>query len=161
MTKTNNKIIKNKENIKMVKYIVEAPEPKKGQNFGSGGIRENGKIASLFKNPVLYEEPSKSPTVVTKNPNTELVRKEQKRTSRNEVRMYLLGLAWQELGEPLLRSGFNKLGKVLISKIEGSTNKTAQHQSSPKPVITIVEADKYEAIYDGEKIIRFPNRRVI
>ena len=34
----------------MAKYIVEAPEPKKGQKVSSGGIRENGKLASQFKN---------------------------------------------------------------------------------------------------------------
>lgn len=40
------------------RYIVEAPEPKKGQKVSSGGIRENGKLAAQFKNPVPYEEPT-------------------------------------------------------------------------------------------------------
>ena len=39
----------------MAKYIVEAPEPKKGQKVSSGGIRENGKLATQFKNPVPYK----------------------------------------------------------------------------------------------------------
>ena len=76
--------------------------------------------------------------------------------------MYLLGLAWQEFGEPLLRSGLHKLGNVIISKIEGSSNQTVQqHRSSPEPEIIDVEADEIETIYDDDNIIRFPNRKVI
>lgn len=161
MAKTNHTNINNKEDIKMAKYIVEAPEPKKGQKVSSGGIRENGKLASQFKNPVPYKEPTQPPTVVTQKPNTELVHKEQARARRNEAGMYLLGLAWQELGEPLLRSGLHKLGNVIISKIDGSTNQTVQHISSPKPEIIDVEADEIETIYDDDKIIRFPNRKVL
>lgn len=49
-TKRNN-YTATKEETKMAKYIVEAPEPKKGQEVSSGGIRENGKLATQFKNP--------------------------------------------------------------------------------------------------------------
>lgn len=161
MAKTNNNTI-NKEDIKMAKYIVEAPAPKKGQKVSSGGIRENGKLASQFKNPVPYIEPTPPPAVVTQKSNTELIRKEQARARRNEAGMYLLGLAWQEFGEPLLRSGLHKLGNVIISKIEGSSNQTVQqHRSSPEPEIIDVEADEIETIYDDDNIIRFPNRKVI
>ena len=95
---TRNNNTTTKEETKMAKYIVEAPEPKKGQKVSSGGIRENGKLASQFKNPVPY--------------------KEQARARRNEAGMYLLGLAWQEFGEPLLRSSLRKLGNTIINKIE-------------------------------------------
>lgn len=161
MAKTNHTNITNKEDFKMAKYIVEAPEPKKGQKVSSGGIRENGKLASQFKNPVPYKEPTQPPAVVTQKPNTELVRKEQARARRNEAGMYLLGIAWQEFGEPLLRSGLHKLGNIIISKIEGPTTQTVQHISSPDPKIIDVEADEIETIYDDDKIIRFPNRKVI
>ena len=80
----------NKEETKMAKYIVEAPEPKKGQKVSSGGIRENGKLATQFKNPVPYKEPTLPPTVVNRRANTELVRKEQARARRNEAGMHLL-----------------------------------------------------------------------
>ena len=125
----------------MAKYIVEAPEPKKGQKVSSGGIRENGKLASQFKNPVPY--------------------KEQARARRNEAGMYLLGLAWQEFGKPLLRSSLRKLGNTIINKIECPSEQPAPHIVSPNPVVIDVEADEIETVYDDDKIIRFPNRKAI
>ncbi|MBR1674753.1 MAG: hypothetical protein IJ703_07335 [Eubacterium sp.] len=151
----------NKEETKMAKYIVEAPEPKKGQKLSSGGIRENGKLATQFKNPVPYKEPTLPPAVVTQKPNTELIRKEQARARRNEAGMYLLSLAWQEFGEPLLRSGLRKLGNSIIDKIEGPYDQPTQHIPSHDPVVIDVEADEIETVYDDDKIIRFPNRKAI
>ena len=151
----------NKEETKMAKYIVEAPEPKKGQKVSSGGIRENGKLATQFKNPVPYKEPTLPPAVVTQKPNTELIRKEQARARRNEAGIYLLSLAWQEFGEPLLRSGLRKLGNSIIDKIEGPYDQPMQHIPSQDPVVIDVEADEIETVYDDDKIIRFPNRKVI
>lgn len=145
----------------MAKYIVEAPEPKKGQKVSSGGIRENGKLATQFKNPVPYKEPTMPPAVVTQKPNTELIRKEQAKARRNEAGMYLLSLAWQEFGEPLLRSGLRKLGNSIIDKIEGSYDQPTQHIPSHDPVVIDVEADEIETVYDDDKIIRFLNRKVI
>ena len=138
---TRNNNTTTKEETKMAKYIVEAPEPKKGQKVSSGGIRENGKLASQFKNPVPY--------------------KEQARARRNEAGMYLLGLAWQEFGEPLLRSSLRKLGNTIINKIECPSEQPAPHIVSPKPIVIDVEADEIETVYDDDKIIRFPNRKAI
>lgn len=138
---TRNNNTTTKEETKMAKYIVEAPEPKKGQKVSSGGIRENGKLASQFKNPVPY--------------------KEQARARRNEAEMYLLGLAWQEFGEPLLRSSLRKLGNTIINKIECPSEQPAPHIVSPNPVVIDVEADEIETVYDDDKIIRFPNRKAI
>ena len=138
---TRNNNTTTKEETKMAKYIVEAPEPKKGQKVSSGGIRENGKLASQFKNPVPY--------------------KEQARARRNEAGMYLLGLAWQEFGEPLLRSSLRKLGNTIINKIECPSEQPAPHIVSPNPVVIYVEADEIETVYDDDKIIRFPNRKAI
>ena len=138
---TRNNNTTTKEETKMAKYIVEAPEPKKGQKVSSGGIRENGKLASQFKNPVPY--------------------KEQARARRNEAGMYLLGLAWQEFGEPLLRSSLRKLGNTIINKIECPSEQPAPHIVSPYPVVIDVEADEIETVYDDDKIIRFPNRKAI
>ena len=103
-----------KEETKMAKYIVEAPEPKRGQKVSSGGIRENGKLATQFKNPVPYIEPTLPPGVVTQKPNNELIRKEQARARINEAKMYLLGIIWQEFGEPVFRSGLHKLRNAVI-----------------------------------------------
>ena len=138
---TRNNNTTTKEETKMAKYIVEAPEPKKGQKVSSGGIRENGKLASQFKNPVPY--------------------KEQARARRNEAGMYLLGLAWQEFGEPLLRSSLRKLGNTIINKIECPSEQPAPHIVSPNPVVIDVEEDEIETVYDDDKIIRFPNRKAI
>ena len=138
---TRNNNTTTKEETKMAKYIVEAPEPNKGQKVSSGGIRENGNLASQFKNPVPY--------------------KEQARARRNEAGMYLLGLAWQEFGEPLLRSSLRKLGNTIINKIECPSEQPAPHIVSPNPVVIDVEADEIETVYDDDKIIRFPNRKAI
>ena len=75
--------------------------------------------------------------------------------------MYLLGLAWQEFGEPLLRSSLRKLGNSIIDKIEGPYDQPTQHIPSQDPVVIDVEADEIETVYDDDKIIRFPDRKVI
>lgn len=149
-----------KEEIKMRKYIVEAPEPKKCQKVSSGGIRENGKLVSQFKNPIPYEEPTFPPAVTTQSSHVSLIRQEQIMTRRNETRMYFLNLVWQELGEPLLRSGLRKLGNTIINKIESPVNTHTQYISSPEPKVIDIEADEIKTVYDG-KIIRFPNGKVI
>ena len=150
MTKTPPDTVNNREEIKMVKYIVEAPEPKNGQKVSSGGIRENGKLTAQFKNPVPYKEPTLPPAAVDQKQNTELVLKEQAIARRNEAGMYLLGIIWQELGEPVLRSGLHKLGSVIISKIEAPTNVTVQHISSSESEIIDVESVEVETIYNGD-----------
>ena len=137
MTRTTKTTTDTKEKIKMSKYIVEAPEPKKGQKVSSGGIRENGKLTTQFKNPVPYKEP-------TLTPNVDLVRKEQARTRRNEVGRYLLGIAWQELGEPLLRSDLHKLRDAIINKIESPARQSMQHIPSTDSEVIDVEADEIE-----------------
>ena len=86
MKKTPRNTVNNMEEIKMVKYIVEAPEPKNGQKVSSGGIRENGKLASQFKNPVPYKEPTLPPAAVAQKQNPELVLKEQARDLRPNLK---------------------------------------------------------------------------
>ncbi len=160
-TAKNTSSTNNKEEIKMRKYIVEAPEPKKGQKESSGGIRENGKLISQFKNPVPYEEPTLPPAVTIQRSNAELIRQDQARARRNEAGMYLLNLAWQEFGEPLLRSGLRKLGNTIINKIVSPTNMHTQHISSPESIVIDVEVDEIETMYDDDKIIRFPSRKAL
>ena len=80
------------------KYIVEAPEPKIGQKVSTGGIREKGKMAVPFKNPVPYEEPETSTTkmvpVSTKN-----ISKKEDKTIYWEAGKYFLGLVWKVTGK--------------------------------------------------------------
>ena len=150
-----------KEVTKMAKYIVEAPEPKKGQKASSGGIRENGRLTSHFKNPVLYQEPTLPPAVVTQKANYELFRKERARARRDEAVIYLLDLAWKEFVDPLLRSSLRKLRKTFIAKIEGPSTRLAPYDDSSTPEVIDIETGEIETVYDDDKIIRFPGIKVI
>lgn len=47
------KVKNNMTKEKMNKYIVEVQAPERGQQVSSGGIRENGKLISQFKNPAV------------------------------------------------------------------------------------------------------------
>lgn len=151
----------NQEETKMMKYIVEAPEPKKGQKTSSGGIRENGKLAAQYKNPVPYKEPTPSPAVVASQMNPQLLIQEQKRTRRNEVSYYLLKLAWQEFGEPLVRTGLNCLADKVISCFDESRNRQSETIQAKDIEIIDVEADEIVIPEDDEKTIRFPSKKVI
>ena len=57
------------EKPKTKKYIVEAEEPKEGQEVSTGGVRDKGKMVSQFKNPIPYEDPVPTPV----NKNTDIV----------------------------------------------------------------------------------------
>ena len=94
-TTTNEIKKKTQEETKMKKFIVEAPEPKKGQTASSGGIRENGKIAAQYKNPEPYEEPTFPTKVTSYACNMNWIRREQAKARRNDFQMYLLGIIWQ------------------------------------------------------------------
>lgn len=149
----------NDEAPKIAKYIVEAPEPKKGQKVSSGGIRENGKLTAQFKNPVQYKEPPLPPVVVTQEANHELALKEQARARRDETGRYLLGLIWQEFGEPLIRSSLRKLSNTIINKIEGDSGPTSTYVTLSDPVVIDVEADEIDNVYDDDKIISLLDRQ--
>ena len=129
----------------MAKYIVEAPEVKKGQKVSSGGIREKGKLTSQFKNPVPYEEQVLTPTSITPTQSIELVNKEQVRIRNNETVMYLLGLVWQEFGEPVVRSGLHRLGDFIVSKINAHPT---QFLPSSNYEILEVEAEDIDTTQD-------------
>ncbi len=150
----------NAEDVKMAKYIVEAPEPKKGQKASSGGIRENGRIASQFKNPIPYKDKAPSRVPAQNSFGTALTCKEQEENRNNTIGCYLLNLVWQEFGEPILRSGFRMLGNIVVSKIESSAKQAIQGVSLSEPEIIDIEADEVKTI-DNNKTIRFPNNKAI
>lgn len=125
MAKPINTINHNKEK-EMRKYIVEAPNPKIGQQVSSGGIRENGKLRSQFKNPVPYEEPSYN--------------------TNQEIGLYILDMIWQEFGEPVFRSGLRKLGNTIINKLEFSTTHTTRRIHVQEPSIINVPTDEIKTI---------------
>ncbi len=126
----------------MAKYIVEVAEPKKGQKVSSGGLREKGKLAAQFKNPVPYENLEHTSAVMANTKKTVIVRKEQTKIRLIEAGKYLLSIAWQEFGEPVLRSELHKFGDTIIRKIEAPT---VQYMSSNEYEVIDVEV---EAIKD-------------
>ena len=142
----------------MAKYIVEAPEPKKGQKVSSGGIRERGKLAAQFKNPVPYKSPTPNAIVARRPSNTAIARKEQSRARLIEAGKYLFGIAWQELGEPVFRSGLHKLGDTIVSRIEALT---AQYIPPTEYEVIDVEAETIEDTDEDDNIIRFPGHKTI
>ncbi len=151
--KTNNN--QHKEEIKMKKYIVEAPEPEKGQKASSGGIREGGRMASQFKNPVPYEEPTLLPSLRTQPTNSDVIRKDQVRAFRNKAGVYFLGIAWQELGEPIFRSELRKIRNKIINNIEASVHDVGRIS----PEVIDVEEDGIKTTSDDEKIVPFYRRK--
>lgn len=90
------KVKNNMTKEKMNKYIVEVQAPERGQQVSSGGIRENGKLISQFKNPTPYNGPQLPPTVTNHPMTVDVIDKKQVRYQRNNVTMYLLGITWQE-----------------------------------------------------------------
>ena len=137
----------NQKDITIRKYIVEAPAPKKGQTVSSGGIREKGKLSSQFKNPIPYTEPTQPSSVTTQKSTVTLVHKEQAKAKRFDTGMYLPSLTWQELGEPLLRSGLRTLGNVIINRLEDSVIQNAQHLCTSRPETIDVEANEIDTNY--------------
>lgn len=115
------------EKPKMKKYIVEAPEPKMGQKVSSGGIRENGKLSSQFKNPIPYDEPSHN--------------------KKEEFGNHVLNMIWQEFGEPLLRSGLRKLGETIINKLEAPSTRAKQQICTHDTLIIDVPENQIETIH--------------
>lgn len=115
------------ETPKMKKYIVEAPEPKIGQKVSSGGIRENGKLSSQFKNPIPYDE--------------------SLHNQNEEFKNYMLNMIWQEFAEPLLRSGLRKLGNTIINKLEAPSTQTHQQICTHDTMIIDVPENQVETIH--------------
>ena len=150
---------RSKEEIKMRKFIVEAPEPKEGQKISSGGIRENGKLTAQFKNPIPYEEPVQPPAVIPETPQNTLPSPPRVNNLKSEAGRVLLGIIWQEFGEPLLRSGLRKLGDVLINKIESKTLSSNKAQPKEQRIID-VEAEEVKPA-PRDNIINIQSRRAV
>lgn len=136
----------------MQKYIVEVDTPKKGQVVGTGGIRENGKMASLFKNPKPYVEPTL--------PQTAQAHKQNLSTTSNVKRQFqslLLRIIWEDLGEPLVHYGLNKLATKAITSIEAHNNIPSDSTKKNE----IIDADFTEIDSANSNIVKFPSKRAI
>lgn len=147
----------------MVKFIVEIPEPHKGHIVSSGGIRENGRMVSQFKNPIPYEEPTFPPDVVALTSSAGVVEAvEQSQKIKTEIAYCVIVLLLQELGVPIARACLRKLRRIIVNEIEGASRQlSAQHAPLAEPEMICIETDDIETIYNDGKIIHFPVRSVV
>lgn len=152
--KNNTSITKTKENQEMRKYIVEAPAPKKGQSVSSGGIRENGKLAVQYKNPVPYTEPSTS-LPARKEPSSS---ENQFKEEAKELGLWLIKTAWNKYGKPVIEAKFEQWGQQKVSKITSSRG--AMTETSPESIIDVDYVEVAPMESTNGKIIRFPEKRV-
>jgi hypothetical protein len=145
---------------KMQKYIVEAPLPKEGQKLSSGGIREKGKLATQYKNPVPYEESTSAQmnTIPTSLKNDAI----------NIGKMILLDFSkmlWQEFIFPVARAKLHQSSQHLITYIDSapvSQQSFADSDVNNKSTL-IVDAETYNVKTNdtntASKIIKFDNKK--
>lgn len=151
------------EKTEMKKYIVEAPKPKQGQKVSSGGIRENGKLAVQFKNPVPYEEPALPVAMVEP-------RKSRKDGIKRQVTYLawgyggeLLGYLWNDFLSPILQAKVHELGVRTVEAIE----EKGRHAYDRRNIEKIIDAESVEVALnhhddiDDEKVIRFPGKSAV
>lgn len=142
----------------MQKYIVEVKSPKKGQKVSTGGVRENGKMAALFTNPIPYIEPEYLPAI---QPQTYGLKKYAKDRAVELAQNAIhdgLEMLWYELLQPVLRSKLRQLSNSIVTAIESKNNVISQN-------VTIIEEPKIIEIKPlspttSENIIPFPKRHI-
>ncbi len=113
------------------KYIVEGDEPINGQVASSGGIRQNGRLISQYKNPIPLEENVDS-------------RFEGLKT---DIKFYVVYHLWVDIAQPLLGETFDNGKKKLIDYFEKRKIKRDD---------LIVNDNE-----DENNIIDFPNKRIM
>lgn len=145
------------------RYIVEAPEPKKGQKVSSGGIRENGKLAAQFKNPVPYEEPTLPVSV--KKPRVSKKDEFKKQAvdlawdCGSEILVYL----WTDYLSPIFQAKVHELGVRAVEAIEEKGRRAYDRSNSEKiiDVDSVEVASNHHDDIDDEKVIRFPGKSAV
>ena len=157
MSKTSNTVNKvSNEQVKMRKYIVEAPEPKAGQKVSTGGIREKGKMAVPFKNPVPYEEPKTATTkMIPANAKSNVPQKADN-TIYWDLGKYFLGFVWRNFGEPVVGAWLQEKGQEIVQSI------TEQPKQSQEPeIIDVPEEDVRVVSIDDDKVVQFRSNRAM
>lgn len=141
------------ESTAMKKYIVEAPEPKEGQSLSSGGIRQqNGKMATQFKNPILYEEFNVEYTYPYGY--KDLFIDELKYAGIECAKSFLY-----EVGVPVLKKSFYKFGQKILKSMDSSTNPLPENPTNKIQSTKISKRDFISAT-ENEKVISFPTKRI-
>lgn len=143
----------------MQKYIVEVKAPKEGQKVSTGGIRENGKMAAQFTNPIPYIEPEYHPTIQPHAYSLKKYAKDRATEFAQDAIRDGLEMLWYELLQPVLRNKLHQLGTKFVTAIE-TKNKISSS--------SIVVPEEPEPIAKGttllpttsENVIPFPQRHV-
>ena len=148
------------DKVKMRKLIVEAPELKEGQKDSSGGIRENGKIAVQYKNPVPLP-----PTTHQRSYTRKDMLKDQVKDFAIGVGTDLISMIWSEYGKPFIRTKLQQLGQRAIAypapPAKASPVSTKQDVKSSHNIdVEFEDTLETDGLNDNDKIIRFPNHRV-
>ena len=138
----------------MQKYIVEVKTPKKGQKVSTGGVRENGKMAAQFTNPVPYIEPENRPTIQPQNYGLKEYAKERATELARDAIHDGLELLWYELLQPILRSKLRQLGNRFVSTIEAKNKIMLSKEAET------IDIDVTPIPTTSENIIPFPQRHV-
>lgn len=136
-----------------IKVIVEAPLPKKGQKLSSGGVRENGKIASQYKHPQRYIETPKKSVV---KPASSVYKEKVKAYVANEA-LDVIGttahMAFDDVGKRVLHKWFQMAADRIIDAM--TDDKPAKKTKSERPDEEVTKSSESQ-----ENIVHFPDERV-
>lgn len=144
-------------------YIVEAPVPLKGQVVSSGGIRENGRIAVQFKNPVPYEEPQ---TQINRYYIHKNVKEEFKDKIKYEATCMALEIGfnvassiWHDCLKPvckdLMKDCYVIMSDNLITTIK------SKDRAKLKANEIIEQKNKELSTYENDNILYFPQKKIV
>lgn len=144
----------NCNNAETIKVIVEAQLPKKGQKLSSGGVRENGKIASQYKHPQRYIEPPKKSAV---KPKSNRYKEKVKSYVEDEALDFVGGtvhMALNDIGKPVLHELFQNITyKIVDALTEDKTSEKRTKTEKPNEKVT-------KSTEERENIVHFPDERV-
>lgn len=153
----------NHQNTEKVQVIVDAQKTEKGQSLSSGGVRDDktGRIILQYDNPREYKAPQR-PTG-RRRPTQQEIQQERRRQFRYDTEMYLADTARDILingiFKPVAYAAISK-GKALLTDLLNSDTTLYMDRYSDKqdePERDNITEDKSS---EGDKIIRFPDKRV-
>ena len=135
MEKARNTTQQGSLNIRMRRFIVEAPEPQNGQKASSGGIRENGRLKAQFKNPVPYDAASNI-NPASQPMDSDAVFRDQMKQIGREIAGDLVNILWQEWGRPFVRYVFVRARNAIESRAQTPVEDSKPRYSrSEKPIL--------------------------
>lgn len=146
---------------KSTKYIVDGFVPQDGQVAGPGGIRENGKLASLYKNPIPLES-----ILCEQQDNQNLIETEETSNLCGEESFgeTILSFLGEIVVEGILKPLVPVISDFLCSKIDDFFSRKEKCKTQEptveiglEPIERPIEELEYE---EKDNIIYFPGRYV-